>query len=219
MLSLILSKLTPEQLAALVGLALVVLSVLLYQLELALRARGWARAAAALATVRGLIVDAPAVRARLLAALQGRASLPTIPEPAEPPKPEPPKAPPGITGVFLVLTILLSSGCALSPLDRAIVVANTADDVGKSVDPIVVACKRRWSEAPSKEAVASIDKECLPIAVGQLGLHTAYVGLRAGILVAKASGDATAIPALVGAVVEATKNVQAALAATTGGAK
>lgn len=203
-------------LALLVG-ALVLVSLALRQLELALIARGYVRPAAALAALRGLIVDAPSVAARILAALRAREPMPTLP-PEDPPAP--PRLPPGIGGVLLVLTVLLSSGCALSALDRAIVVANTAEDVGKSVDPIVVACKRRWSEAPSKEAVASIDKECLPLTVGQLGLHTAYVGLRAGILVAKASGDATAIPALVGAVVEATKNVQAALAATaTGGAK
>jgi hypothetical protein len=53
-------------LALLVG-ALVLVSLALRQLELALIARGYVRPAAALAALRGLIVDAPAVAARILA--------------------------------------------------------------------------------------------------------------------------------------------------------
>ncbi len=81
---------TDSQLVVLLVVALLLFSVVLYRAELALRARGYPRAAAGLAALRGLIVDAPAIATRIVAASRGRAPMPTLPEPTLPQPKDPP---------------------------------------------------------------------------------------------------------------------------------
>lgn len=77
----------------LVVLALAVVAALLRQLELVLMARGWNRAAHAIAVLRSIIPDAPTARRHLVAMRRGREPLPTLPEVADLPQP-PPEFPP-----------------------------------------------------------------------------------------------------------------------------
>ncbi len=67
-----------------------VVTALMRQAELVLHARGYRRAAAAVATVRALVPDAPAAARRIAAMRSGRPPLPTIPDLGELPPWVPP---------------------------------------------------------------------------------------------------------------------------------
>lgn len=206
-------------LAALVGL-LVLASLALRQLELALIARGYVRPAAALAAVRGLIVDAPAVAARILAALRSREPLPTLP-PEDPPAP-PPRLPPGIGGVLLLLAL---AGCA-APLDAAKRSANAARDLAPVLAAVIdEACTAEYVKAGQAGAlvgparIAELDRVCLPLRASYRALRAAHLAAVAAILSAEA-GRVDVLKAIeAGAAVLAAIEAAQAAAAAAGGAK
>lgn len=209
-------------LALLVG-ALVLVSLALRQLELALIARGYVRPAAALAALRGLIVDAPAVAARILAALRSREPMPTIPEPAQPP----PRSgsngrlPPGIGGVLLLLA--LGAGCA-GPLDAAKRSANAARDLAPVLAAVIdEACTKEYAKAEKAGAlvgparIAELDKVCLPLGASYRALRAAHLAAVAAILSAEAGRlDVLKAVEAAGAVLKAVEAAQAAAAAAGG---
>ena len=209
-------SLPDELLVAGLVLALVAVSLLLRQLELALISRGYVRPAAALAALRGLIVDAPSVAARLLAAARAREPLPTLPEDA--PRPDPPRGPPpGIGGMLLALALLAS--CA-GPLDGAKRAANAARDLAPTLAVVLdEACTSEYQRAPSAARVAELDKVCLPLRASYRALRAAHLAAVAAILSAEAGRlDVLKAVEAAGAVLKAVEAAQAA-AAAAGGAK
>lgn len=206
-------------LAALVGL-LVLASLALRQLELALIARGYVRPAAVLAAVRGLIVDAPAVAARILAALRSREPLPT-PPPEDPPAP-PPRLPPGIGGVLLLLAL---AGCA-GPLDAAKRSANAARDLAPVLAAVIdEACTAEYVKAEragplvGPARIAELDRVCLPLRASYRALRAAHLVAVASILSAEAGRLDTLKAIEAGAAVLAAIEAAQAAAAAAGGAK
>lgn len=208
-------------LALLVGV-LVVVSLVLRRLEVALIARGYVRPAAALAALRGLIVDAPAVAARILAALRAREPMPTLP-PQDPPSRRP-KLPPGIGGVLLVLGFACA-GCA-GPLDGAKRAANAASDLAPTLAAVLdEACTAEYVKAAQAGAlvaqarVAELDRVCLPLRASYRALRAAHLAAVAAILSAEA-GRVDVVKAIEAgaALLQAIEAAQAA-AAAAGGAR
>lgn len=199
--------LSDAQLVAVVVVALSLLSVLLHRLEVALRARGWVRGAAALAAARGLIVDAPSVAARLVVAVR---------KPAGPPTP-PRGLPPGLGGVFLALALSLAMvGCS-GPLDGAKRAANAARDLAPTLGVILdEACTAEYQRAPSAARIAELDRGCLPLRASYRALRAAHLAAVAAILsaeggkvdVVKAIEAGAAVLAAIEAAQAATKAVQ-----------
>jgi hypothetical protein len=180
MMSWILS-LPDSALVALCVALLVLASLALRQVELALLARGYIRPAAALAAVRGLIVDAPSVAARLVAALRAQEARATIP-PQDPPSP--PRLPPG-PGIMLLL-LALASGCA-GPLDGAKRAANAARDVAPGLAAVIdESCTAEYTRASSAARVAELDRVCLPLRASYRALRAAHLAAVAAILSAEA---------------------------------
>jgi hypothetical protein len=177
-------SLSDAQLVALVVLALTALSVVLRQLELVLRSRGWLRLSAGLAALRGLIVDAPSVAARLVAMLRAREAAQAVPEVLEPPRP-PRQPPPGIGGIFLALALTLT-GCA-GPLDGAKRAANAARDLAPTLAVVLdEACTAEYQRAPSAARVVELDRVCLPLRASYRALRAAHLAAVAAILSAEA---------------------------------
>lgn len=206
-------------LALLVG-ALVLVSLALRQLELALIARGYVRPAAALAALRGLIVDAPSVAARILAALRAREPMPTLP-PEDPPAP--PRLPPGIGGVLLLLA--LGAGCA-GPLDAAKRSANAARDLAPVLGAVIdEACTAEYVKAEragplvGPARIAELDRVCLPLRASYRALRAAHLVAVASILSAEAGRLDTLKAIEAGAAVLAAIEAAQAAAAAAGGAK
>lgn len=214
-------------LMALLVLLLVLASLVLRRLELALIARGLVRPAAALAAVRGLIVDAPSVAARILAALRSREPMPTIPEQEPPPPPSPPRGngrvPPGL-GVLLALS-LGASACA-GPLDAAKRSANAARDLAPTLAAVLdEACTAEYSRAAQAGAlvaqarVAELDRVCLPLRASYRALRAAHLAAVAAILSAEAGKvDMMRAVEAGAALLQAIEAAQAA-AAAAGGAR
>lgn len=174
-------SLSDAQLVALVVLALTALSVVLRQLEIVLRARGWLRLSAGLAALRGLIVDAPSVAARLVAMLRAREAAQQVPETPKAPK----GPPPGIGGIFLVLALTLA-GCA-GPLDGAKRAANAARDMAPALAVVLdEACTAEYQRAPSAARVVELDRVCLPLRASYRALRAAHLAAVAAILSAEA---------------------------------
>ncbi len=219
-------SLPDSALVALIVLLLALASLALRQLEVLLIARGYVRPAAALAALRGLIVDAPAVAARIVAALRSREPLPTLPDQDPPAPPSPPRGngrvPPGL-GVLLALS--LTASCA-GPLDAAKRSANAARDVAPALAAVLdEACTAEYSRAAQAGAlvaqarVAELDRVCLPLRASYRALRAAHLVAVAAILSAEA-GKVDPLKAIeAGAAVLAAIEAAHAAAAAAGGAK
>lgn len=210
-------------LALLVG-ALVLVSLALRQLEVLLIARGYVRPAAALAALRGLIVDAPAVAARIVAALRSREPLPTLPDQDPPAPPSPPRGngrvPPGL-GVLLALS--LTASCA-GPLDAAKRSANAARDLAPVLAAVIdEACTAEYVKAGQAGAlvgparIAELDRVCLPLRASYRALRAAHLAAVAAILSVEA-GRLDVLKAIEAgaAVLKAIEDAQAAARAAGG---
>lgn len=184
-------SLPDEAIVAGIVLALVLVSLLLRQLEVLLVDRGYVRVAAALAALRGLIVDAPAVAARVLAAVRAREPV-AGDTPAPPPGPRTP--PPGLTGIMLMLTLALA-GCA-GPLDGAKRAANAAHDLAPALGAVLdEACTAEYQRAPSPARVAELDRLCLPLRASYRALRAAHLTAVA-VIVSVEAGRASVADAI-----------------------
>lgn len=96
--------------------------------------------------------------------------------------------------VLLAMFALATSGCALSPMDRAVLSANAAATVGEQGrDVLHDACTLRYQDALDRATLARVDAWCIPAGKALAAYRAAWIALSAAIAASQAGGDVAAI--------------------------
>lgn len=109
---------------------------------------------------------------------------------------------------------ILLCGCGMTPLDRAIVSANAAAEVGEQGALVLRdTCTTPYAAASTAERIAELDSWCLPAAQALTVYRTAWIALVGGVAAARDQGlDTAALLVLTARLTAASQGIARAFA-------
>lgn len=94
-----------------------------------------------------------------------------------------------VCSLAVLTTVVTASGCSLTPLDRAVISANAAAEVGEQGALVLRdTCTEPYKQASTAERIAELDAWCLPALQALAVYRAAWIALVGGIAIAQDQG-------------------------------